>query len=177
MNNYDTFLINLHNQYKREIYVKITALTFQEHPTEIIEGFLTSGTINIDGDSAIRRSCNLTLTTSILNINDFYWGLKTKFKLEIGLKNDINSNYPEIIWFPQGVFVITSFNTNQSINNYTINIQGMDKMCLLNGNLGGSMPFQVDLGILEEYDSKTNTTTYHKIPIKDILKQGTSHFL
>ena len=172
MNNYDTFLINLHNQYKREIYVKITALTFQEHPTEIIEGFLTSGTINIDGDSAVRRSCNLTLTTSILNINDFYWGLKTKFTLEIGLKNDINSNYPEIIWFPQGIFVITSFNTSQSINNYTINIQGRDKMCLLNGDLGGSMPFQVDLGVLEEYDSKTNTTTYHKIPIKDILKQS-----
>lgn len=172
MNNYDTFLTDLHNQYKREIYVKITALTFQEHPTEVIEGFLTSGTINIDGDSAVRRSCNLTLTTSILNINDFYWGLKTKFKLEVGLKNDINLNYPEIIWFPQGIFVITSFNTNQSINNYTINIQGRDKICLLNGDLGGSMPFQVDLGVLEEYDSKTNITNYHKIPIKDIIKQS-----
>ena len=34
-----------------------------------------------------------------VNINDFYWGLNNKFKLEIGLKNKINLNYPNIIWF------------------------------------------------------------------------------
>jgi hypothetical protein len=47
-----------------------------------------------------------------VNINEFYWGLSNKFKLEVGLYNSINPNYPEIIWFKQGIFVITQFNTS-----------------------------------------------------------------
>jgi hypothetical protein len=34
-----------------------------------------------------------------ISLNEYYWGLKNKFKLEIGLKNLINLNYPDIIWF------------------------------------------------------------------------------
>jgi hypothetical protein len=75
-----------------------------------------------------------------ININDFYWGFRNKFKLEIGLKNTINPIYPEIIWFKMGMYVITSFSTSQSTNNYNISISGKDKMCLLNGDLAGSLP-------------------------------------
>ena len=37
-------------------------------------------------------------------VYDYYWGIKTKFKLEIGLKNKLSGNYsskkyPDIIWF------------------------------------------------------------------------------
>jgi len=35
-----------------------------------------------------------------ININEFYWGLYSKFKLEIGLKNFVDDKYPDIIWFP-----------------------------------------------------------------------------
>jgi hypothetical protein len=56
------------------------------------------------------------------------WGLNTKFKLEIGLKNTINKLYPDIIWFKQGIFLISSFNTSRATNNFTIAIQGKDKM-------------------------------------------------
>lgn len=160
INDYENFLINLNNQTHQEVYARITSLTFQEEPIEAIEGIITQGSVNIDGNSIIRRSCNLTLSTKKLQFNDFYWGVKTKFKLEIGLKNNINKNYPSTMWFSQGIFVITSFNTNQSNNSYTISIQGKDKMCLLNGDLGGLMPMTVDLGL---------TTDYKKIPIKDIL--------
>jgi hypothetical protein len=34
-----------------------------------------------------------------LTIHDVNWAIKTKFKVEIGLKNDINPAYPNIIWF------------------------------------------------------------------------------
>ena len=44
-----------------------------------------------------------------LNINEYYWGLNSKFKLEVGVKNKIDSNYPDIIWFPQGMYIFTSF--------------------------------------------------------------------
>ena len=100
-----------------------------------------------------------------LNINDFNWGLKSKFKLEIGLKNTINTeDYPEIIWFPQGIYLITNFSTSHSTNNYTIQINGRDKMALLNGDLGGSLPASIDFGAESYYDIEANTTTITKIP-------------
>ena len=68
-------------------------------PIELIEGKVTSGSINIDGASAIRRTCSLSLIAKDLNINDIYWGIQNKFKLEVGIKNFIDSYYPEIIWF------------------------------------------------------------------------------
>ena len=55
--------------------------------------------VNIDGNSAVRRTCNLTLVAKDVNITDFYWGVSNKFTLEIGVKNFINPIYPDIIWF------------------------------------------------------------------------------
>ena len=97
---------------EREIFARITALTMDELPVEYIEGKVTAGSINIDGASAVRRTCNLTMVAKDVNINEFYWGFKRNFILEVGVKNTIDSKYPDIIWFKQGVFVITSFNTS-----------------------------------------------------------------
>jgi hypothetical protein len=55
--------------------------------------------VNIDGASAIRRTCSLTMVAKDVNINNTYWALKNKFKLEVGVKNVIDSQYPDIIWF------------------------------------------------------------------------------
>ena len=126
------FLYELSHQKEREIYARIISLTQDELPLESIDGKVTAGSINVDGASAVRRTCSLTMVAANVNINDFYWGLNTKFKLEIGLLNKINSKYPNIILFKQGLYVITSFSTQQGINNFTINISGKDKMCLLN---------------------------------------------
>lgn len=170
------FLKELFESKNRTIFARITALTKEELPVEFIEGKVTGGSINIDGSSAVRRTCSLTMVAKEVNINDFYWGLKTKFKLEIGLKNQINSNYPDIIWFKQGIFVITSFSTSLTTNNYTINISGKDKMCLLNGDLGGALPHTTDFGTEEYYDSTTGITTYTSIPIKTIVRESVQNF-
>ena len=163
------FLKELDNYNSREIYARITALTVNELPIESIEGRVTGGTINIDGASAVRRTCSLSLVAQGVDINNFYWGLNNKFKLEIGLKNFINSKYPDIIWFPQGVYVITGFNTSSAVSNFNISINGKDKMCLLNGEVGGSIPMSVDFGIKEIVDGEN--TTYEKIPIKTIIRE------
>ena len=42
--------------------------------------------------------------------------------------NNINENYPNIIWFSMGYYLITSFNTNFAIGGYNISISGKDKM-------------------------------------------------
>ena len=104
------FLLKLDSCQEREVFVKLIALNFNEEPIEKIEGRSQSGSVNIDGSSIIRRTCSLNLIAKELNINEFYWGLNSKFKLEIGLKNNIDNNYPDIIWFSQGVFLINSFN-------------------------------------------------------------------
>ena len=93
------FLLELDKGRNRTTYVRLTALTFDELPLETIEGRATQGNLNLDGKSAVRRTCNLTMVASDVNINEFYWGLRNKFILEIGLKNLINSIYPDIIWF------------------------------------------------------------------------------
>ena len=163
------FLKELDNYNSREIYARITALTVNELPIESIEGRVTGGSINIDGASAVRRTCSLSLVAQGVDINNFYWGLNNKFKLEIGLKNFINPKYPDIIWFPQGIYVITGFNTSSSVSNFNISINGKDKMCLLNGEVGGSIPMSVDFGVEEIVDGEN--TTYKKIPIKTIIRE------
>ena len=170
------FLKRLDADREREVYAKIIALNFDEDPTEEITGKVTQGSINIDGESAIRRSCSVSLIAKDVNINEFYWGLNTKFKLYVGLKNHIDPQYEDIIWFKQGTFLINSFNTSLSTNNYTINISGKDKMCLLNGDIGGmikSLSAQFDS--IEEVDDYGNITLY-KYPIKEIIREAVHQY-
>lgn len=172
----ENFLLALEAKNERTVWARVTCLTSFEEPIEYIEGKVTGGSINIDGKSAVRRSFNITMIAKDVNINDFYWGLKTKVKLEIGLTNDIDTRYPDIIWFKQGIFVLNSFNTSLTTNNYTISLGGKDKMCLLNGEVAGSLPHSTDFGSEDSYDSETGITTHYKIPIKTIIKEAVHHF-
>lgn len=146
------FLVKLNNDKNRTIYAHVISLNQYEHPIEQLEGVVTAGSITIDGQSAVRRVCSLTLSAKNLNINNVYWGLSTKVKIEIGLQNNITTKYNDIIWFPQGVFILTDFKTTQTINNYTINLTGKDKMCMLNGDVSGNFPAPV------RFDSYTDAT-------------------
>lgn len=68
--------------------------------------------------------------------------------------------------------VITNFSTSLSTSGYNVSISGKDKMCLLNGELSGSLFASVDFGKIEEYDTKTGVTTMSDIPIKDIVRDA-----
>lgn len=165
------FLEKLFTAYDREIYAKITALNFDEFPTEEISGKVTGGSINVDGTSACRRTCSLTLVANEVNINDYYWGLNTKFELQIGLTNRINEKYPDIIWFKEGIYLITTFSTALGTSNYTINIQGKDKMGLLDGTIGGSLTaLSYDFG-REDYTDENGVSHRRKLPIRDIVTE------
>ena len=178
-------LLDKHNE--RELYAKITSLTLDELPIEEIQGKVSQGTLNIDGTSTIRRSCSLTIVSDGVNINEYYWSFNTKFKLEIGMKvpdwlknqyaettkpldDDYSTGtflngeivrpyeaYPDIVWFPQGIFLITEFkvqiNANSTDNIY---ITGKDKMALLNGEIGGYFPHATDIKYqsTDTYDDK-----------------------
>lgn len=148
------FLKELDIQNQREIYAKVVSLNIHEEPIESIEGKVTGGSISIDGSSSVRRSCNLTLVSQQVNINDIYWGFSNRFKLYIGVLNTIDKKYDDIIWFPQGTFVINSFNSAYTTTDYQISISGQDKMCLLNGTLGGNIPMKVNFGIEKTIDKE-----------------------
>ena len=146
------FLVKLNNDRNRTIYAHVISLNQYEHPIEQLEGVVTAGSITIDGQSAVRRVCSLTLSAKNLNINNVYWALTTKVKIEIGLQNNVDKKYDDIIWFPQGIFILTDFKTTQTINNYTINLTGKDKGCLINGDVSGNFPAPV------RFDSYTDAT-------------------
>jgi hypothetical protein len=103
---------------------------------------------------------------------DYHWGIKSKFKLEVGLKNNIDFNYPDIIWFPQGIYVINSFNTSHNTNSYSISINGKDKMCMLNGELGGSLTASIDFSKMEDTTVVKDEVTEIDLPIETIIREA-----
>ena len=160
----------------KEIFAEVYALNSDDEVLESIEGRITSGTINIDGASSVRRTCSLTLVADELNIHEYYWGLHTKFKLAIGVKNDIDPKYPDIIWFKQGIFVISSFTTSQALSNYTISIQGKDKMSKLNGEMGGVITSLThDFGKVLEI-AQDGSYTEEDLKLKDIITAAVHQF-
>ncbi len=165
------FLLKLDKSKDKTIYARITALQFDESPIEYIEGRVTQGSINIDGNSAVRRSCSLSMVAQEYDYHDYYWGLNTKFKLEVGVQNYIDNTMPDIIWFNQGIYLITTFNTSRTTSNFTISISGKDKMCLLNGEIGGSLESSIDFGTIEEEDNN-GVWSIRQIPIQDIIRNA-----
>lgn len=125
----------------REIYAKLIALSWDEYPITEITGNIVTGSISVDGKSSTRRTCSLTVIADNTNaeINKLKWELNTKFAILIGLKNFVNDKYPEIIWIQQGIFILTSFSQVVNASGNTISIQGKDKMCLLDGSIGGAL--------------------------------------
>ena len=64
--NDSAFLKEIDKMRIKEQYVKITVLNFLEKPIQEIQGRVTGGNVNLDGNSAIRRTSNISLVT-----NDF----------------------------------------------------------------------------------------------------------
>ena len=172
MNNYlndKAFLKQLCSQHKIIKFAKIIALDLNENPLEEITGQISDGTINIDGTSIVRRSCNLTMqTTELVYLTKYYWTLNQKFNLQIGLKNNIEKQYPEIVWFPMGIYLLTSFNSTENTNSLSISLSGQDKMCLLNGEVSGKIMVETDFAQVDE-EQADGTFIKSKLLLKDII--------
>lgn len=144
------FLTQLDKMHMRVQYAKIILLSFKdEEPIKEIQGSITSGNLSVNGSSAIRRTINLTMLASIDNSNlediDNEISINKKIKVLIGYDNPLKpyKNYGDIIWFPCGLFVLSSANISRSTSGWNISITGKDKMCLLDGTAGGTLPASV----------------------------------
>ena len=132
------FLKQLDTYPQREVIAKVITLDIDENPIAEITGKIQTGNITVDGTSSCRRTCNLTLITTDSNVNELDWQIRTKYVLSLGIKNFINDKYPEWIWFPLGTYVTTSISINNSISGgFTVSLTGKDKMCFIDGTIGG----------------------------------------
>ena len=64
------FLNKLYGQHNKTIYCNISSLSWNERCLQQIEGRVINGSMNINGDSAVRRTANVTI--KILNYNELY---------------------------------------------------------------------------------------------------------
>jgi len=148
------FLRALDNYNNKFFWVKIEILNSDDTPIKCIEGRVQPGSsINLNGDSSVRRTCNLTLIADeeendLTDINNLLSANK-KIKIFEGIRNDINANYDKVIWFPLGVFIITQPNITHNANSCIIQLNCKDKMCLLNGECAGILPTSITF---HEYD-------------------------
>lgn len=141
------FLTELEKINMKIQYIKITILSFDEKPIREIQGQVQSGgSINVNGASALRRTCSFTMfadasTNDLTNIDNII-SLNKKIKIEIGYKNLVKGyqKYGDIVWFKGGIFVIMQASISTSTTGATISIQGRDKMVYLNGQCGGTLP-------------------------------------
>ena len=152
------FLDRLYGSHLLEQYFKITILDWNENPIKEIQGLVTGGNENLDGKSALRRTCNLSAyidndTANVTEVDNLF-SLNKKIYLEIGLKNTVNGMYPQhdIIWFPQGLFIICGVSISHSSSGSNISLTLKDKMCLLNGDVAGCLPSTIEF---DKYDTIT----------------------
>lgn len=165
----------------KEQYVKITLLDFAEKPIRAIQGEVISGTINLDGNSSIRRTCNLTMIAQeyendLTNVDNLI-SINKKVSLEIGILNT-TGYYPQfdIIWFPLGIYVIINpAISNDASGGVSISLQLKDKMCLLNGECGGVIPASTTF---HEYETINEDGEYVTLQptIYQIIQEVVNHF-
>lgn len=163
------FLRELDLDNLRNYLVKITILNDKEIPLQTIEGRATGGSITIDGSSSVRRAGNITVIAegdqNDLTSIDNLFSINKRVKIQIGLENHVDKNYDDIIWFKQGIFLISQPSIAHSVNNVTISLQLKDKMCLLNGELGGNLPTSVTF---DSYDQIMGYMEVDSFPIEPL---------
>lgn len=175
-----TFLKKMDEMPLKEQFVKIIVLDFLENPIAEIQGKVTSGSINLNGSSAVRRTANLNMVADDANndvrsVNNLL-SINKKIKLEIGFTN-MTSEYQQypIIWFPLGVYVIITPSIVHNNTGINISLQLKDKMCLLNGDCGGTLPASITFHETSYEDDKGNTII-ERTKVYNLIQELVNHW-
>ena len=176
------FLSMLDEMRIKKHYARLTILTFiDEKPIREIQGIATAGSCTVNGQAALRRTISLTVS-NIENENDItnvenLISLNKKVRVEIGLENPFEEykQYGDIIWFPLGLYVITQATTSTTASSSNISISGKDKMSLLDGTCGGTLPAAVTFHETQ-YEDENGDIRVENVPIFTIIKECVTHF-
>ena len=175
------FLFDFFRQKNLEQTVKITVLNFAEKPLKEIQGKVLNGNINIDGNSSVRRTANLSIfidefDASYMEVGGLF-SLNKKVKIEIGLTNTTESYIDySTIWFPMGTYVIMEISISRGTNGTDVSLQLKDKMVFLNGECGGTIPATVCLSEYDEIDPTTGDWVIKKPTMIQIIQELVNHF-
>lgn len=179
------FLNKIYDLHNKTLYANITLLDWQERRIQDIQGRVISCNISVNGDSAVRRTANMNVYIKsydeLYNRPDSLFNINKKVFIEVGIKNIIGhlspSNYPDypIIWFPFGTFIIQNVSITRDSNGVSLSMTLGDKMCLLNGVAGGTIPASTNF---ESYDTIGADGSIDTLPIRinQIIPELVNHF-
>ena len=197
------FLQQLDKLRIKQQFVKITVLNWKEEPLKQIQGIAINGSVNLDGSSSMRRTATLSLfaeekENNLANIDNLF-AINKKCFLELGIVNNvpeylkqtkdqynnvINNSvnyqnlYGDIVWFPLGLYVMFNPSIAHSMQGVTISMQLKDKMCLLNGDLGGEIHSAVEFSNQDQIVDMNTSLSIEKKPtlIYNIIKELVNHW-
>ena len=164
----------------KEQYVKLIVLTFDEMPIQEIQGKITGGNLTSDGSSGMRRTSNLSMVAdeyeNDLTDTKHLLSINKKVEVLIGFVNTTDE-YTEynMLWFPQGTYVIISPNISHNSDGINISLTLHDKMALLNGECGGTLPASVTFNEIEDIDEDGNIQVTQPT-IYQIIQELVNHF-
>ena len=189
------FLSQLYKLPVKEEYVRITILDWQENPIQQIQGIVINGNVNLDGNSSMRRTASLTVfaeqtQNDLQNINSLF-AINKKCKLEKGIRNTVvpyvnqatneiinyQEQYGQIVWFPLGIYVMFNPAISHQMTGVNISVQLKDKMCLLNGDLGGQIHSSIEFNYADQVvDNNGSSVTKSQRLIYDIILELINHW-
>ena len=177
----DIFLKEVNNSQIQEQFVKITVLDWDEKPLKEVQGIVTGGSLNLNGSSSMRRTTNFSVYVenadgaNVTEIDNIF-SLNKKIYLETGYRNIYNKYLEyDIIWFPLGIYIIGNPSISHSTNGVTLSLSCKDKMCLLNGDVGGIIPAATQFDEYETIDENGNWVLTRPT-INQIIREVVNHF-
>lgn len=125
------------------LYLKIQILSFESGQYKVddeISGSLMDLSIDVDADSDLRRSCNLTLIAVDDKFNaepgSDVW-LDKYIKILVGYNNILTG---EIQWYNQGIFMVNVPSWTYDATTNSLSLQGLDLMAKMTGLRNGYLP-------------------------------------
>ena len=102
--------------------------------------------------------------------------INKKVSVAIGVDNTTDKYLEyEQLWFPMGIYVIIQPSISHTSGGITISLQLKDKMCLLNGECGGTLPASVTFNEIETIDGNGNTIITYPT-MYQIIQEAVNHW-
>ena len=120
-------------------YIKLEILNFQYNVVDEISGNLTAMSVNIDSESDLRRSCNLTFV-----VTDASFDVKAGNKIWldkfcrpwVGYENIYTG---KIQWYNQGIYLINAPSWRYNAMTHELSLAGLDLASKLTGLRNGEL--------------------------------------
>jgi len=127
--------VQIITQHEKEIYVRANLLNRFNQIIDTLDGVIVSADVQIDANSPIRRTANISISNYKSGQNHDFW-INKRIQIYVGYKHQITK---EILWYKTGTFLLSNISESLGINSDSISLQCSDLMSKLNGDAGGKI--------------------------------------